>query len=175
MGLSEEVTVLLACFFAGEDGLLRTKLQKGLYFASQKGILEDSFGRGYYGPFSPDIANSAESLVSANFLKECIEFFPDGKGYNYSLSSDGEKVIPVLKKQMPDEMIEELDRIIKVCKNHTTSSISIAAKVHYILKRIEVPMTADQIAKQAEKMRWSISSDEVLEASRLLKALELIE
>lgn len=173
--LSEEIAVLLGCSLAGDDGLLRTKLQKILYFASQKGILDDSFGRGYYGPFSPSIANSAESLVSTNFLKEAIEFFPEGRGYNYSLSDDGKKIIPVLEKQIPSEMTEELARIIEVCRNRTTSSLSIAAKVHYILKRMGVPMTAEQIANQAEKMRWNISPEEVLEASRLLKELKFIE
>lgn len=175
MTLSKEIPILLGCFHAGKDGLLRTQLQKIMYFTSQKGILDDSFGRGYYGPFSSDIANSMESLVSANFLNETIEFFPTGIGYNYCLTKDGKKVIPQLKKRIPVEVVEELARITEICRNRTASSLSIAAKVHYVLKKMNVAMTAEQIASQSEKLKWDISPDEVLEASKLLEELELVE
>lgn len=173
--LSETTAVLLTTFLAGGDGLLRTSLQKILYFASQKGILEDSYGRGYYGPFSPDVANSAESLVSVNFLRETVEFFPESIGYKYSLTQDGRKVTPQLKEQTPTKMVEELGKIIELCRNRTASSLSIAAKVHYVLKRMNVPMTAEEIASQAKELRWNISPDKVVEASKLLKELELIK
>jgi len=173
--LPEAVAILLGCFLAGESGLLRTQLQKILYFASQRGILEDSFGRGYYGPFSSDVANSAESLVSANFLNETIEVFPENIGYNYSLTQDGKEVIPQLKEQIPMKAVEELREIVELCRNRTATSLSIAAKVHYVLKGMNVPMTAGQIANQAEKLKWNISPDEVVEASKLLKELKLVE
>jgi uncharacterized protein YwgA len=173
--LSETLAILLACFLAGADGLLRTSMQKILYFASQKGILEDSFGRGYYGPFSADIANSAESLVSTNFLNETVEFFLKSIGYRYSLTSDGNKIIPELQKQIPTNSAEELGKIVDLCRNRTATSLSIAAKVHYIIKRMNIPMTAEQIASQAEKLKWSISPEEVVEASKLLEELELIK
>ena len=173
--LSEEIAILLGCSRAGEGGLLRTQLQKIMYFASQKDILEDSFGRGYYGPFSSDVANFMESLVSANFLNETIEFFAGGIGYNYSLTKDGKEVIPQLKKQISMEVVEELAEIIEICRNRTASSLSIAAKVHYVLKKMNVPMTTKQVASHAEKLKWGISPDKVLEASKLLKELELVE
>lgn len=175
MTLSEETAILLGYFHAGKDGLLRTQLQKIMYFASQKGILDDSFGRGYYGPFSSDVANSMESLVSANFLNETIEFFPTGIGHNYHLTKDGNEVIPQLKKQTHVEVAEELARIVEICRNRTASSLSVAAKVHYVLKKMNVAMTAKQIASQAEELKWNISPNEVLEASRLLEELGLVE
>lgn len=167
--------ILLGCFLAGSSGLLRTQLQKILYFASQKNILEDSFGRGYYGPFSSDVANSAESLVGADFLNETVQLFPKGIGYRYSLTEGVEEVIPQLEKQIPAQVIEEFSEIIERCRNQTASSLSIAAKVHYVLRRRGVPMTAQEIANQAERMKWRVSPGEVLEASRLLKELGIVK
>ena len=165
----------MVCFLTGASGLLRTQLQKILYFASQKSLIKDSFERGYYGPFSSDVANSAESLVSANFLNETIEWFPKGIGYRYSLTKGVKKAIPQLKKEIPTEVVEELGEIVESCATRTASFLSIAAKVHYVLKKMDAPMTAEEIARQAEKLRWNISSDEVLGASNLLKELGLIE
>jgi uncharacterized protein YwgA len=173
--LSEEAAILLGCYLAGEDGLHRTKLQKILYFASQKEIFKDSFGRGYYGPFSSEVANHMESLVSANFLRETLDLFPGGRGYIYPLSRDGEKIIPELKGQTSQKLVKKLSKIIELCRDQTVSSISIAAKVHYILKRMDVPMTAKEIAKHAEKMDWNISPDKVVKSARLLKELKLIK
>lgn len=176
--LSNDSGIIFACCLIGNEGLLRTKLQKIMYFASQRGIVSDSFGRGYYGPFSSQIADSTESLVRANFLREAAEHqaFPYGIGYRYSLSIDGKRVIRQLRKQSrPDEMFEKLAEVVEICRNQTVSEISIAAKVHYILKRIGAAMTAEQVATQAKKMKWSISPDEVLEAVKLLRRLGLIE
>jgi len=173
--LSEAVAILFACYLTSIGGLLRTQLQKILYFASQKGIIRDSYGRGYYGPFSSDVANSAESLVSANFLNEAIEFFPQGIGYKYSLINNLREVIPKLKEQTPNRVVEELSKVVELCQGRTTLSLSIAAKVHYVLKKMNAPMSAEEITAQAEKLKWNISPDEVLDASTLLKELGLIK
>ena len=169
------VAILFVSFYAGVEGLLRTQLQKILYFASQIGILEDSFRRGYYGPFSADIANSVESLVTANFLNETIDFFPGGIGYRYSLKQGAREAVPQLEKQIPAKMVEKLNEIVELCNGRTALSLSITAKVHYVLKKMSAPMAAEEIATQAEKLKWNISPDEVLEASTLLQELGLIK
>lgn len=168
------VAIFWASYYAGNSGLLRTQLQKTLYFAAQKGILEDSFGRGYYGPFSSNIANSAESLVNKNFLDETIEFFPGAIGYRYRLSNDGKKVTPMLEKKTAQNA-KELRRIVQICRDRGSKSLSIAAKVHYILKTMGISMTFEEIAAHAELLNWDISKDEVEAASRLLQDLELVE
>ena len=168
--LPNEVAILIGTSFAGERRLLRTQLQKIMYFASQKNILEDSFGRGYYGPFSSNVANSTESLVSANFLNEIFS-----GGYNYSLSKDGKNAVSQLKKEIPSDVFDALAKIVEMCRNRSTSSLSIAAKVHFILRKMGISMTTKQIASQAEKLEWNLSREEVLDASNLLKELGLIE
>lgn len=168
--------VFFAAFFAGSKGLLRTQLQKILYFASQKGILEDSFDPSYFGPFSPNIANSAESLVNKNFLDEGIEYyFPGTIGYRYNLSHDGEKVISTLRERFARANVKGLREVIAICKNQETRSLSIAAKVHYILKSMGIPMTSEEITVQAKKLNWDLSGDEVKAASKLLRDLDLIK
>lgn len=173
--LSEEAAILFGCYFMGKSGLHRTKLQKILYFASQKGIFKDSFGRGYYGPFSSEVANHLESLASVNFLKETLDLFPGGRGYIYSLSRDGEKIVPKLKGQTPKRLVNEFSKIVELCRAQTVSYISMAAKVHYILRRTDAPMTAKEIARHAEKMDWNISPNEVVKSTRLLKELKLVK
>jgi len=168
------VAVFLTTYYAGSKGLLRTQLQKILYFASQRGILKDSFGPDYYGPFSVSIANSAESLVNKKFLVETIEFFPEGIGYKYRLSDDGKKVAPLLKEKF-NHSIKGLKKIVTVCKNQGTRPLSIAAKVHYILKTIGAPMSPKEIVAQAKQLNWNLSPDEIKAASDLLKKLDLIE
>jgi len=168
------VAVFLASYYAGGKGLLRTELQKILYFASQKGILENSFGLGYYGPFSPNIANSAESLVNKNFLDETTEFFPEAIGYRYRLSDDGKKVVPTLIEKL-GQSVKGLRKTVAICKDQGSRSLSIAAKVHYILKMMGAPMTSEEIAAQAKKLNWDISGYEVEAASKLLQDLDLLE
>lgn len=168
------VAVFLATYYAGSKGLLRTQLQKILYFASQKGILKDSFGPDYYGPFSINIANSTESLVNKKFLDETIEFFIEGIGYRYRLSDDGKNVVPIVREKF-NQNIKGLRKIVSICKNQGTRPLSIAAKVHYILKTMRAPMNPKEIATQAKQLNWDLSADEVEAASNLLKELDLIE
>lgn len=167
--------VFLAALHAGSKGLLRTQLQKILYFASQKGVLEDSFGPGYFGPFSPNIANSTESLVNKNFLEEKIEYFPGTIGYRYRLSDDGKKVVSMLREKYTRANGKGLRRVVTICKDQGIRSLSIAAKVHYILKTMRVPMTSEEIAAQAKILNWDLSGDEVEAASKLLRDLDLIK
>ena len=172
--LMDNVEMLL--FILSQAGeLLRTKVQKTIYFASQLGFVEDTFAPHYYGPYSREVANTTESLVSIGFLKENIEFFRGGVGYQYSLSEDGELVLEdVVSEKISPEDNERLTKLVETCKNVTPLLLSIAAKVHFILKQKSVPMNSEQICENAKGLNWEIAGEQIDAACELLKKLGLV-
>lgn len=159
----------------------RTVVQKLLYFAAQKGLVDDVFSPHYYGPYSEMVLNSLNSLVSLDFLREEIEsgesFFRDWKRYIYHLTDDGSE----LAKSIQDEMGEEcrqLENIVQKAKKITdlnVKTLSGAAKVHYIVKKENRPMEPAEIKKEALKIGWFIFEPQIEQAIDFLKALDLVK
>lgn len=162
--------ILLVNHAAEGDQLYRTQLQKILYFASQKDLLQDSFVRGYYGPFSSKIAKTIEGMVEGNFLNESIFFDSGTVGYKYRLAGDGKEIIRILVEKNSKEF-EELIKIVEICKNQSSMFLSIAAKVHFILKKMETSMSSKEVVNKAKLLDWNIKEDEVIAVSRLLSEL----
>lgn len=178
MGVSavmDYVEALLCLLFqVGES--VRTKIQKIMYFASQKGLIEDTFIPHYYGPYSREVADTTESLVSIGFLREDIRLFREGMGYKYSLTEDGKLVLEdMISTKISPENYAGLSKIAETCKDATPILLSIAAKVHFILKQKNEPMTPEQICEHAKGLNWEITSEQIEAACELLKKLELVE
>lgn len=163
------MSILLTIDFASRK-LYRTQLQKMLYFASQEGIIEDTFSRGYFGPFSRAIANTIQSLVNANFIRESSM----NHKYKYSLTKDGKNIIPALLEQAEREA-NQLQSTVNVCKPKSTESLSIAGKVHYLLKAMGVPMKYDEICLHSQRSGWDISATQVNGAIQILEELHLVK
>jgi hypothetical protein len=155
--------------------MLRTKIQKIIYFASQLGITKDTFAPHYYGPYSKEIAETMESLVSSGFIREDVVPFQEGIGYLYSLTSDGKLVAHEVTKKYSAGECAKLSEIVDACKDAPPLLLSLAAKVHFILKQKRIPMTLEQIREHAKGLHWQISSEQINIACRLLEKLGFVE
>jgi hypothetical protein len=155
--------------------MLRTKIQKIIYFASQLGITKDTFTPHYYGPYSKEVAETMESLVSSGFIREDVVLFQGGIGYLYSLTLDGEVVATEITKKYPASECAKLREIIDACKDAPPLLLSLAAKVHFILKQKRIPMTLEQICEHAKGLNWQISSEQINIACMLLEKLGFVE
>lgn len=129
----------------------------------------------YYGPYSRKVAETLESLVGLGFVREEIEIFSEGVGYKYSLTDDGKSLVTKLREKIPLDKLAELENIVNACKDVHLLLLSLAAKVHFILKENKVPMTLTQVCEYAKGLNWQITDDQINIACRLLEQLGLIE
>ena len=165
--------VLILILFHVEK-ILRTKIQKIVYFASQLGITDDTFSPHYYGPYSKEVAETLESMVSLGYVREEVDIFPEGIGYMYSLTKDGKLLAVDFSKKISPNIFHKLEEIVNACKDVPPLLLSVAAKVHFILKKNKVPMTIDQIREYAKGLNWQISTDQINTTCILLEQLGFI-
>jgi uncharacterized protein YwgA len=163
----------------------RTLLQKKVYFLNEmiKGSIR--FIPHFYGPYSRNIANSVDSLVSTGIILEKTESLPqfqtpwgDSTRYSYHLSNDVdyEKIEKILKRNMGsqyDKALESLLEINKLPEANDYHSLSIAAKVRQILKE-KRKLKISAFSKEAKSLGWNITQPEIDKAINLLKELKLI-
>lgn len=166
--------ILILILLRSEE-MIRTKIQKIIYFASQLGLTKDTFAPHYYGPYSKEVAETLESLVSLGFIKEDVMLFQEGVGYMYSLTSDGKSVVNKIMERTSTSEREKLNEIIDICRDVHPLLLSLAAKVHFVLKQKEIPMTIEQICEYAKELNWQISSDRIDAAGLLLEKLGFVK
>jgi uncharacterized protein YwgA len=172
---------------AGSSIQGRTTLQKLAYFGTAKGLLEAHFKAHFYGPYSTEIADTIESLVSLGFLKEgsnilgpqtdpwLAEVSGEVKTYTYELTDDGKQLVAEIKKQKKEEWegIREVVESAKKYSNLSPGILSIAAKVHFMIRDMgRKPVTLDRLVAEAEKHNWDLSEDKIQKAAGLLMRLE---
>ena len=160
----------------------RTILQKKLYFLSIL-LKDDSLGFGphYYGPYSSWVAENLDILVSARFLKEVAETFPTDQNifgeirrHTYSLTSDGGDVMGEIEKDADYKHWKKaIDRLNKQELANDFNTLSIAAKVYYIVNR-KGSATIDQIREVAKDYGWEINKSQVENVRTFLEGLSLI-
>ncbi len=166
----------------------RTTLQKKLYFLSVLEKTDLGFRPHYYGPYSSLVAENLDILVSPGFLKEVTETFgpasstpPNDQNifgeircHTYSWTSDSEAVIGEIEKE---EGYTDWKKAIHKLNAHPLASdfntLSIAAKVHYIVKR-QGTATPEQIQETAKEYDWNINDSQIEGVLSFLKALSLI-
>ena len=170
----------------------RTAIQKLIYFASQKGIVEGHFIPHYYGPYSEEVSRAIMSLLSLNFVKEALFSASDWpynfRRYTYSLTEEGVGLLKLIEAEYSSEY-QELKTIVETSKDVAGLSIlimSCAAKVHYILKRRREAMNSKPVAKrrgeaafqiqsEPQKLGWRLTTEQMEKAVELLQQLELAE
>ena len=121
----------------------RTTLQKKLYFLSVLEKTDLGFGPHYYGPYSSLVAENLDILVSARFLKEVTETFSTDRNifgeirrHTYSLTPDGDIIMDEIKKEAEyTNWKQALDRLNRQESANDFNTLSIAAKVYYIVNR----------------------------------------
>ena len=159
----------------------RATLQKKLYFLSVLKKTDLGYRPHYYGPYSSWVAENRDILVSARFLKEVTEtlstdrnIFGEIRRHTYSLTPDGDIIMDEIRQE---DGYTDWKQAMRKLNEHPLASdfntLSIAAKVHYIVKR-QGKSTPKQIRQVAKKYGWSIKGSQIKKALLFLKALSLI-
>ncbi|MBI4832168.1 MAG: hypothetical protein HY801_11595 [Candidatus Lindowbacteria bacterium] len=181
--MTPDKIALLIVHAAGNKLRGKTLLQKRAYFLSKILDLDLTYNPHYYGPYSPDIEEGLARTKALGYVEERTLGFgvTDNVGfevrrYDYALTEDGETIVKDLKKLYPKEsrrIIECLKRLTEAGDTGDHVSLSIAAKTHYILKKTNSAMTADDIRKAATRLGWNITNESVEKAVSFLKELRL--
>ncbi len=163
----------------------RTVLQKISYFAGKKLGWKLAFAPHYYGPFSTEIEDSTDLLVSQGLLTEMIERLPvsnptTGFGlrkYTYNLTQRGEKYLRQRLSQFPKtpKAAEELVKSIKRESGLNPSVLSAAAKIHYIVSAEGEPLSTEAIAEKAADIGWDLGKEEINQVGELLVSLRFLK
>ena len=159
----------------------RTTLQKKLYFLSVLKEIDLGFGPHYYGPYSSWVAENLDILVSARFLKEVTETFPTERNifgeirrHTYSLTPDGDTVMEEIKKEAGyTDWKQALDKLNRQESANDFNTLSIAAKVYYIVNR-QGKTTTEQIQEIAKEYDWDIDDSQIENVRSFLEDLSLI-
>ncbi|HHE40419.1 MAG TPA: hypothetical protein ENL10_02835 [Candidatus Cloacimonetes bacterium] len=163
----------------------RTLLQKTEYFLNEKIGLGIEFTPYYYGPYSTEFADALESLKASGIVKEEIVEYPsfdfnitfEPRKYIYHLTDIGKEITEFLEEKYQDEadqIKQSLSEMRDLGMAHDYKNLSIAAKMHHILKLEEKSMTSDEILDEAKALGWDISEDEAETAITFLEELNLI-
>ena len=159
----------------------RTLLQKKLYFLSVLGKTDFGFGPHYYGPYSSLVAENLDILVSARFLKEVTETFSTDQNifgeirrHTYSLTSDGDIIMDEIRKETKyTDWKQALDRLNSQESANDFNTLSIAAKVHYIVNQ-QKKTTTKQIRQIAQEYGWDLNKLQIESVRSFLENLLLI-
>ena len=160
----------------------RTAIQKLIYFISQNdvpGVNINSYTHYFYGPFSIDVASTLGEMSAFSYINEIVH---SGfhENYEYSLTTKGREYAKNISEQYPNES-KQISHIVKVCKEFCelrTSTLSFAAKAHYVLANTTSnhtnEYTADDVSRVATDFDWKISPDDAKNGISLLQELGLV-
>ena len=164
----------------------RTKLQKIVYFA---GVLTDKldelgYRAHYYGPYSSKVTGAVEELRGLGFLEQRVAgggaFDHQGfevARYDYELTEVG-KDIAEEKARIRPRMWEKIRTSVGQLQNADVSDyikLSIAAKAYFLLDRAHERVTVSHLVTMGEKFGWKVSKQQVVDASKWLEKLDLVE
>ncbi|MCE2402851.1 hypothetical protein J4G08_18440 [Candidatus Poribacteria bacterium] len=165
----------------------RTLLQKKIYFLSVMMEHDLGFTAHYYGPYSSYVAGHLDSLVSYGILKETLvplssnppEQSPFGEirkhAYIYSLIPNAfEKVWKVAEKKPSfDKWKQKLKAINDQSIARDSNSLSIAAKIHYIVDW-EGEKNAEEVLQTAKEYGWDFTLKDIKNVLSFLTELGLV-
>ena len=166
----------------------RTTLQKKLYFLSVLNETDLGFRPHYYGPYSSEVAENLDILVSTGFLKEVTEtfvsetstisrdrnIFGEIRRHTYSMTPDGNTVMKEIEQEDGyTDWVQFLNLLNGKLSNNYFNTLSIAAKVHYIVNQ-QGSATREQIREIAERYGWNIRNSQIEKVLSLLENLSLI-
>lgn len=164
----------------------RTLLQKKVFFLNEMIQGPVRFFPHYYGPYSRQVAETIDSLVTAGIIVEraesCLHFqtpWGESTRYSYALADDKkkEKILSILKARIGEEkysmVSRELARINERPEARNYKQLSIAAKVSQILKEKRSVLLSD-FPKEAGKLNWKLSQGDVKKAAEFLKVIGLL-
>ncbi|MXY21962.1 MAG: hypothetical protein F4Y49_11585 [Dehalococcoidia bacterium] len=174
MSVNDAILAILA----DESTHGRTMLQKKMYFLSVLANENFGFRPHFFGPYSSQVSTSLSALGEADFVKETRmgygipTNFGEMSRYDYDLSDSGKEVVGN-RPEIKSRYSEYLDRINDSGVASDINTISIAAKVHFILSD-QGEATSSQITEQAESLGWNVSGRDIRRVVQSLESLGLV-
>lgn len=173
--LDDAVMLILSANDNEIDG--RTTLQKLVYLCSNKIPIDgaEDFRPGYYGPYSGNLSESIERSVGLKFLKEESRITSrDHVSYLYRLTNDALEIISKMQANYNKEfkVISEIVGDAKSFCNLNPYALSYAAKVHYIAKQTNRPISLKDAAQKARSFDWKLDENQAESGIKLLLALK---
>ncbi len=176
--------LLLVIKEAGENGLKgRTLLQKKVYFLSELMDVDLGFSAHYYGPYSGLVAGHLASLVNHGFLDEQTEIFEtdpprnrfgERNRYTYFLTDEAEELWDDIEN---DPEVVEWKEKLECINSHEIAQdfnkLSIAAKVHYIVKW-RGKTTVAEVKQVAGEYGWNVQQNDIETVISFLTELGLV-
>lgn len=176
-------TEFLLMLFSAFEGKIdsKTKIQKMCYFLSIFMEMDLGFKPHYYGPYSPRIETALNDLVGMGFLTEDREYYGFSGGFEaykskFALTSNGD----IFSKQIDDinkrykKNFETFSGALKKIPSINYFTISIAAKIYFIVKEENNFLTTEEIIKKAKHFKWEIKPKDITDAIEILKTLKLV-
>lgn len=181
-----DALVMLTLYYSDKKMIAgRTLLQKTLYFLSEKLEFGLDFMPHYYGPYSTEVTAVINSLRAAGIIEEKVERFSpfdfsvtfEPRRYTYQLTAIGVEIasrIADKEKEDAENIGSALEVMKKLGAANDYKSLSIAAKMHQILRIEEKKMTTEEILEEAEYIGWKIEEKEAESAITFLEKMKLI-
>ena len=133
----------------------------------------------YYGPHSSELSIVLVKLVSYSFVTETKILGTMHEGYNYKLTTDGQKIIDSVKEKKKDEY-EKIKKLVNTCKEFCelkTAPLSFASKIFYMLDTQDEDtekLSVDDAVKNTRELGWDMTSENAEQGIKLLEKLNLI-
>ncbi len=179
--------IVLMLIYNSDNGTIRSKtlLQKEMYFLALKMRKDFSYKAHYYGPYSPEVEQSLDELVSIGLVEQNRQRLGDnGRGFeiqrfDYSITDQGKEMVNYLLeneevRKINDIIFSFIDNLKKV-DSLDYLNLSLAAKTYYILSKDKSSMTKEKFQDTAKKLNWKLHPDDIHIAKDILGKLGFIE
>ena len=175
---SELILLIISANGGKIDG--KTTIQKLTYFTKLKVPLKDSpvFRPHYYGPYSANVDFELDKLVALGFLEQSTRpTINQRMMYSYKLTRSGKSILTTLVAKY-GEQFDTISSIVGTCRKYSglnPTSLSYAAKVHYISKSAVQPMSPLELVDEARDNGWEIDERGIQRGLRILSGLKLVK
>jgi len=188
----EDVVLLVLYYSEGRKIPSRTVFQKTIYLLDKIIGLKQFTGRDlgfrsyYYGPFSRTLADAVAELKGLGFVDEkVVEREPFIYG-NTRESTRTELIMPRGVEEVAEDLEgsfpelankirDVIDKLKALRVDQSYRTLSLAAKIHYILEREGRKMNDAEIKKAAEELSWQLTDDDINGVAPFLENLGLVK
>jgi len=188
----EDVVLLVLYYSEGRKIPSRTVFHKTIYLLDKIIELKQFTGRDlgfrsyYYGPFSQTLADAVAELKGLGFVDEkVVEREPFIYG-NTRESTRIELIMPRGVEEVAEDLIrtfpeldekirDVIDKLKALRVDQSYRTLSLAAKIHYILEREGCKMNYAEIKKAAEELSWQLTDDDINGVALFLENLGLVK
>ncbi len=175
---SELILLTVAANGGKIDG--KTTIQKLTYFSKLKVPLKDNpvFRPHFYGPYSANVDFELDKLVALGFLEQSARPTINQRlMYSYKLTKSGKSIVRTLVS-VYREQFDTISSIVGTCRKSSglnPTSLSYAAKVHYISKGAMRPLSLSEVVEEARDNGWEIDERGIRRGLRILSGLKLVK